>query len=48
MTRDEPSVPNNKEVYVDKTYHKTVTLTSGSYDMAQGAIFPVFTHKEAT
>jgi len=46
MVRDEPSVPNHKEIYTGPG--GPVTLTSGSYDMAQGAIFPVFTHKEAT
>jgi hypothetical protein len=47
-TRDEPSVPNHKEVYTDRSTGRSATLTSGSYDMAQGAIFPVFTHKEET
>jgi len=47
MTRDEPSLPNHLETYTDARGVKT-TLTSGSYDMAQGAIFPVFMHKEAT
>jgi hypothetical protein len=49
--RDEPSVPNHLETYsyqASPTHKVTVTLTSGSFDMAQGAVFPVFTHKEAT
>jgi len=51
MTRDEPSVPNHAQSFsykIDPTHTTTVPLSAGSYDMAQGAIFPVFTHKEAT
>jgi hypothetical protein len=46
MTRDEPSMPNTKETFTINKH--TIDLTSGSYDMAQGAIFPSFVHKEAT
>jgi len=48
MNRDvSVDVPGYTRQYKDRGGH-TATLTSATVDMAQGAIFPVFTHKEAT
>jgi hypothetical protein len=48
--RDEPSLPNTQQTYSYTAGNRkiTVDLTSGTFDMAQGAIFPSFVHKEAT
>ena len=48
MNRDVAvDIPGYTRVYKDKGGH-TVNLTSAIVDMSQGAIYPVFTHKEAT